>query len=620
MGPLSSQPLRRYAERAARLVARTYAAPLPMRLSIAGLAVTIAAAPRLAQSPALGQETAAAAGYLAVGVSGLLGGFIPGACAALGAVLATHLLSAPAAMASKVSSGLFLGNAAFLLGVEEAFHRMRLRACAAAPARAPVSEQLASVALATPGVVGAFYIAANGRVAYRYVSPKAKAVFGIDPDEICADAGVFFKRLDRDHLGHINEGLFRSARDLSMWVVEFPFDHPEKGPIWMEAQAAPLREASGLVVWHGYASDVTARKRVELSLAETAARLQATIDAAQDAVLTMDAEGRIQTINRAGVLMFGYSAEEIAGKSLEELLASDDRPRDGDGRAPARCEVRGRRVSGELFPAEMTVSETLFEDRSLLVAFIKDLTERRKIEQQLEELHRSQLEAMGGMAAALAHEINQPLAAVSAYLRVAQRLLVKSADGGAQSLLDILEKAIAQTLRAGRIVTSLKDLVRGTEPDKTLLGVHEVIHEAAAIAREDCARAGVELELRCDAACDRVVADRSQLRQAIANLMQNATEAMQATQRRELTIVTRNADDHTIIVDVIDSGRGLPGPSDSRFFEPFRTTKPKGMGVGLPISRSIIEAHYGRIWATPNAEGGAVFSFSLPLQSSDVDA
>lgn len=616
MGPLSSQPLRRCAEGAGRLVARTYAAPLPLRLSIAGLAVTMAAAPRLALSPALGQEAAAAASYLAVGVAGLLGGFIPGACAALGTVIATHLLSAPSAMASKISSALFLGNAALLLALEEAFHRMRLRICAAPLA----SEQLASVALATPGVVGAFYVAPNGRVAFRYVSPKARTVFGLEPEDICADAGVFFKRLAPEHLDILNEGLFRSARDLSLWVVEFPFHHPEKGFVWMEAQAAPVREASGLTVWHGYVSDVTERKRVELSLAETAARLQATIDAAQDAVLTMNANLRIQTINRAGVLMFGYSAGEIAGKSIEELLASSEKAPDADGRAGERCEVQGRRGNGELFPAEMTVSETIFEGRSLLVAFIKDLTERRKIERQIEELHRSRLDAMGGMAAALAHEINQPLAANATYLRVAQRLLEKSPQAPDAALFEILEKATAQTLRAGRVVTSLKDLVRGGEPDKTLLHVHDVVREAAAGANEECQRAGVKVELKCEAACDKVVADRLQLRQALASLIRNATEAMQSTPRRELIVATANPGDDTIVIYVIDSGCGLPESSEAGFFEPFQTTKPKGMGVGLSISRSIVEAHYGRIWATPNAGGGAVFSFSLPLLDSDVDA
>ncbi|WP_424363620.1 PAS domain-containing sensor histidine kinase [Methylocystis parvus] len=581
--------------------------------------MAIAAAPRLALSPPLAQETADAAGYLAVGVTGLLGGFVPGACAALGTVLATHILSAPIVVASKASSALFLGNSALLLALEEAYHRLRPRVSAAPQSRAPASEQLASVALATPGVVGTFYVDPNGRVAYRYVSPKARTVFGLDPEDICADAGVFFKRLGREHLDALNEGLFRSARDLSMWVVEFPFDHPEKGPIWMEAQAAPVREDSGLVVWHGYASDVTARKRVELSLEETAARLQATIDAAQDAVLTMDADGRIQTVNRSGVLMFGRSADEIAGRRVEELLGADKEARNGDGRAGERREFQGRRRSGELFPAEMTISETLFENRSLRVAFIKDLTERRKIELQIEELHRSRLDAMGGMAAALAHEINQPLAANATYLRVAQRLLEKSGVAD-EALFDILEKATAQTLRAGRIVTSLKNLVCGGEPDKTLLGVHEVIHEAAAGAGGDCERAGVRIELKCEAASDRVVADRSQLRQAIANLIRNATEAMQSAQRRELIIATTNPGDDTIVVDVIDSGCGLPESSDAGCFEPFRTTKPKGLGVGLSISRSIIEAHYGRIWATPNAEGGAVFSFSLPLLASDVDA
>jgi two-component system sensor kinase FixL len=617
---LWSSPLQRCAKAAQRLLARSYAAPLPVRLSIAGATLTFAVALRFMSSSTLGPELVIGADYLAVGVAGLLGGAVPGACAALAIVLAAQLWPESASLGGQVAAAIFLANAALLLALEEAFHHVWRRLSAKAPGGAALSEDLASVALATPGVVATFFVTKNGQVAYRYVSPKATTVLGLDPDEICADAGVFFKRLSRDHVDAIYDRLFRSARDLSLCAVEFLFDHPEKGAIWMEAQAAPVRESSGLVVLHGYASDVTERKRVELSLAETAARLQATIDAAQDAVLLIDADRRIRTINRAGAAMFDYSEKDITGRRIDELLAPGKKGPNvhlGSGKS---CAVQGRRRSGKAFPAGMTISETDLKGQSLRLVFIRDLTEQREFERELGELRRNRLDAMGSMAAALAHEINQPLAANATYLRVAQRLLEKSPNAGDAALIEILEKAAAQTLRAGRIMASVKDLARGGEPDKTRLGVHDVIREAAAAEVEDCERAEVKIELRCEAACDEVVADRTQLRQAIGNLIRNSAESMQFTARKELVISTRNPDDRTILVDVIDSGRGLPESSGIGFFEPFTTTKARGMGVGLSISKSIIESHYGRIWATPNSAGGAVFSFSLPLQESDVDA
>jgi PAS domain S-box-containing protein len=482
-----------------------------------------------------------------------------------------------------------------------------------------LSAQLASVALATPGVIGSFYLGSDGRVAYRYVSPKATTVFGLDPAEICADSAVFFRRLRREDLEFINEGLFRSARELSLWVVEFRFDHPEKGLIWMEAQAAPVRDDDGMVVWFGYASDITARKCIELSLAESAERLQATIDAAQDAVLTMDAAGRIQSVNRAGSRMFGYSANEIVGLNVDLIVEPEpDEDRADEWSAirgiGERREVYGKHRDGRIFPAELTLSETKFNRAPLLVGFIKDLSAQREMEERVEELHRTRLDAMGGMAAALAHEINQPLAATAAYLKVARRLLEKSGEC-APEVLDVLDKATTQTLRAGRIVTTLRDLARRGEPDKTLVAIHDLIEEAYDALQADESQLGVEIRLDLTAGKDQALADRTQVRQVLDNLVRNALEAMQTVDRPELVFRTSNPDDSTIRVDVIDTGCGFQELAEDGCFEPFTTTKAKGMGVGLSISRSIIKAHYGRIWAASNPGGGAIFSFTLPLQN-----
>lgn len=487
--------------------------------------------------------------------------------------------------------------------------------------RAQIAEQLASVAATAPGVIFSFYLDSGGHVAYRYISPKAKEVFGVPAQDICADAAIFYKRVHTDDHASLNAALRESAHSLSHWDVDFRFDHPEKGAIWLEAQAAPVREPDGELVWHGYLSDVTDRKQSEISLAETAARLQATIDGARDAIITMDEEGHIQSVNAAGLSMFGYSASEVTGRDIEALVTDPAHAFEVNATGSMIAldktwDVEGRRGNGQVFPAELSLSEAKYQRRRLLIVFVKDLSEQRRIQQRVARLHRDRMDAMGGMAATLAHEVNQPLAATASYLKVARRLLEKAGRDEDVNILQVIDKAAAQTLRAGRIVNSLRQLVTRGEPDKTLVSLHDLIRGARDSMLNEGAQSNIEVRLEFNAKDDEVIADGTQIRQVVVNLMRNSVEAMQETGERELIVSTFNPDDATISVEVADRGGGLDENAEADFFEPFATTKAKGMGVGLSISRSIVEAHYGRIWARPNPGGGAVFSFTLPLENT----
>ncbi|PPD43361.1 MAG: hypothetical protein CTY15_10020 [Methylocystis sp.] len=497
--------------------------------------------------------------------------------------------------------------------------------CTAATA-APVSmsAELANVALATPGVLGSFFLGPEGRVTYRYVSPRSELVFGIEAQAICADAGVFFKRLHPGDLDALNARLFESARAMTPYIVEFRFNHPDKGLIWLEAQAAPLADAATGILWYGYASDITARKRSELALAETAAQLQATIDGAQDAILTTDAMGRIKSVNRAGAAMFGYEADAMIGLTIDSLVDSAGLPVFAGATATAGSsgedgeDARGIRRDKVSFPVEITLTEAKLDHIRLNVVFIKNLSRQRMMESRVEDLLRNRLDAMGAMTATLAHEVNQPLAATATYLKVARRMLEKVLQSNHQDVLDVLDKAAAQIMRAGRIVTSFRGLVQREEPDKTLISMHALIAEVYDAFRREEIASGVYLGFAYRASRDQVIADGGQLRRVLANIIRNALEAMRNTEIRELLISTSNPDDETIRVDVSDTGRGI-GVLEDKCFEPFTTTKEKGMGMGLSMSRSIIEAHYGRIWAKPNANGGTAFSFTLPLNDLGVE-
>ncbi len=496
--------------------------------------------------------------------------------------------------------------------------------------RARLNEQFTSVAAAAPGVIFSYRQSADGRGSYPYLSPNVKNLLGFDGKDIETDPRPLHRRVHGEDRAALGASLAESGLRMTLWQGRFRYDHPQKGWIWLEAQATPLRASDGGVVWHGYAQDVTERKRSEEALARSEARLRATIDGARDAIITLDDAGVIQAINSAGATMFGYRRYELIGQKMSALTPGEERLHDGyiwgyarggDAKIIGRGrEAQGRRKDGALFPVELSVTEARYDHQErLFVAYVRDLSEQRRIEARLEKLHVDRLALMGGMAAAIAHEINQPLAATAAYLRAARRLLDKPREERAASVSETVEKAADQIMRAGRIVANLRSFVGRGEPDKTLVSLRRLIEEAVELVAPAARRAGVHVSFACRADNDGVLADGLQIKQVLVNLLRNAVEAMQGCERRELSISTDACADGTLRVNVADTGPGLDAVSQEELFEPFMTTKAQGMGVGLSISRSIIEEHYGRIWAEPNTGGGAVFSFTLPLARVGAD-
>jgi PAS domain S-box-containing protein len=264
-----------------------------------------------------------------------------------------------------------------------------------------------------------------------------------------------------------------------------------------------------------------------------------------------------------------------------------------------------------------------------------DVTEKREAAARLRQLqselvHVSRLSAAGEMTSALAHELNQPLTAVASALRAAQRLL-RAAPGTEAEVpnlaLEALERAIGQALRAGQIVRRLREFVAKGETDRQPESLPGLIEEASTLALGGNKGDGVRLALHLDNRLPPVLVDRVQIQQVMLNLIRNAAEAMAdggtrggRVPRRELAIVAvpRGADE--VEVAVADTGPGLAPEVAGRLFEPFVSTKPEGMGVGLSICRTIVEAHGGRLWAESNPGGGTVFRFTLPAALPDDEA
>lgn len=391
----------------------------------------------------------------------------------------------------------------------------------------------------------------------------------------------------------------------------------------------PLRDETGRL--RGYAKmlrDVSERRRVEQESIASQARLRATVEGAVDAIITIDQSGVMLSLNSAALRLFGYELGDSIGRNVKMLLPEPFRSgHDGyladylrTGEATiigTGREVVGQRKDGSTVPLELTISEASYDGNRLLIAYLRDLTERRKTETHMQKLRADRLDLMAQMAAGVAHEINQPLSAIATYLSTARRLLRRQPGESAETVEGILDSAVAQVMRAAQIIGHLRGFVASAEPDKTLQSLHELIRHACSVTDGNAKNSNVEVTLDLAAACDSVIIDKVQIRQVLVNLKRNAIEAMQGSAKRELVISTRLVEGGMIRTDIADTGAGLSDDM-SLLFEPFITTKTHGLGVGLSVSHSIVEAHYGNLWAESNPGGGAILSFTLPLADEHI--
>ena len=387
-------------------------------------------------------------------------------------------------------------------------------------------------------------------------------------------------------------------------------------------------------VFVGIIRDITERKRAEAALREREARLRAIFDTLTDAVVIIDEQGLIEQFSPAAQRLFGYSPEEVVGRNVAMLMPSPYRERHDDYLAHYRDTgekriigigrvVVAQRKDRTTFPIELAVGEMRVDERRSFIGFIRDVTERQGTERRLQELqsellHSSRLSTMGQMASALAHELNQPLTAVINYAQASRRLL--GAGAGADKLVPIIDKAVGQANRAGQIIRRLRDFLEKGETDRRLDNIDKVVEEAIALALVGVKDIGVKVRIEIAADLPRAMMDKIQIQQVVLNLVRNAIEAMEHSERRELAIITVLNDDREVETAVIDSGPGLASEVAAQLFQPFVSTKPKGMGLGLSICRTIIEAHGGRLSATAQPEGGTAFRFTLPPAETDDDA
>ena len=361
-------------------------------------------------------------------------------------------------------------------------------------------------------------------------------------------------------------------------------------------------------------------------LTEREAHLRSILDTVPDAMIVIDREGRMRSFSAAAERQFGWTAAETMGQNVSMLmpepyrsahdgylaryLKTGERRVIGVGRV-----VVGERKDGSTFPMELSVGEMKDVAHTYFIGFVRDLTDRENTERRLQDLqselvHTSRLTAMGEMASALAHELNQPLSAIANYMKGAEHLL-NATPQDREKIKRGLRSGAEQAIRAGDIIRKLRDFVAKREVERRVENLPQLLEEACALAMIGARERGVHLRFKIAKGADLVLADKTQVQQVVLNLVRNAIEAMEDMPRRDLLVSATVAPDNMRQVSVADTGSGVAPEQVEQLFKPFHTTKIQGMGVGLSISRTIIEAHGGRIWAEPNPGGGTIFHFTM---------
>src|SRR4030095_3934681 len=280
--------------------------------------------------------------------------------------------------------------------------------------------------------------------------------------------------------------------------------------------------------------------------------------------------------------------------------------------------VVGRRKDGSTFPIELAVGEALAKAQHIFTGVLRDISDRKETERRLHELqadliHVSRLSAMGELASALAHELNQPLTAISNYLLAAQQLIELGPEH-AQRTSEIIGKSVDQAMRAGQRSAQLRSFIQKREVERAPAEIEKVVDEASALAFIGLKEKGIRVSIEREGTLPEVPIDRIQIQQVLINLIRNAVDAMEGQNRRELTIRI-SADEGEVRISIIDTGSGIPRDMEEKLFRAFTTSKATGMGVGLSISLSIVEAHNGRLWFEANPSGGTIFHMPPPLSA-----
>lgn len=412
-------------------------------------------------------------------------------------------------------------------------------------------------------------------------------------------------------------------------TIECLIRHVDGEYKWVLVRAVPLLDANENVQeWVGTLTDIHEQKANEERLRRSRAHLRSILETVPDAMIVATETGIIESFSATAVQMFGYQPDEVIGTNVKFLMPPPYREQH-DGylmryRQTGMRKVIGfgrlvvaQRKDGSTFPIDLQVGEMQSGGQRHFTAFIRDLTERERTETRMQELqseliHMSRLTALGQMGSTLAHEINQPLTAITSYLKGSCLLLDRMDGQNIAVLREAINEAAEEALRAGQVIQHLREFVARGESERLIENLQRLIEEASALALVGAKERNIKVEFDFSLQPLMVFVNRIQIQQVILNLVRNAIEAMQGVEHRDLVIKTELIHDGSLVdVSVSDTGPGIAPDVLDKLFTPFTTSKQSGMGVGLSISRTIIESHGGRIWADATPSKGTTFHFTL---------
>jgi two-component system, LuxR family, sensor kinase FixL len=407
---------------------------------------------------------------------------------------------------------------------------------------------------------------------------------------------------------------------------------------FMECRMALLNNLDGQIAGVVMtARDVSSHAEDHQAVADGEALIHAILDTVPDALVVIDERGSITSFSAAAEKLFGYTEADVLGQNVSMLMPSPHKEAHdgyllrylqtgekriiGIGRT-----VEGLRKDGSIFPMELSVGEARAGDHRAFTGFVRDLTERVETEAQLnrvqsELIHASRLSAVGTLASALAHELNQPLTAVANYVSAGRDMLADETPESRASIREALDEAASEAVRAGQIVRRLRDFVSKGEIETRILSLSKLINDATTLGLVGAREKSVEWWIDIDPDAGDVLADRVQIQQVMVNLMRNAIEAMEDAPTKQLTIRARQRSAEQVEISVADTGTGIAPELLDTLFHPFTSNKTQGMGLGLSICRTIIEAHGGRLSVEAASDCGTIFKFTLmraPQEKDDV--
>ena len=354
-----------------------------------------------------------------------------------------------------------------------------------------------------------------------------------------------------------------------------------------------------------------------------------------DAMVVIDQLGHILSFSAAAEKMFGYVEHEVVGENVSILMPSPDRERHDQYLANYRRTgtrkiigigrvTTARRRDGNTFPIELSVGEASLDGKRIFTGFIHDITQRQQTEMRLQDLqaelaHVGRVSEMASLASSLAHELNQPLTAIANYCEAARDMMAGTVTEEIAGLIcEAMDEAAKEAIRAGQIIGRLRQFMSHGDTERRPESLVRLITEANALALVGSREHGIDVQIQLDRDAGDVFVDRVQIQQVLTNLIRNAIDAMIGSPTRTLIVKAEATPAGQVTISVEDTGSGIAENVADQLFHPFVSSKQSGMGIGLSICRTIIEAHSGRIWCDPRPGGGTIFHFTVPTVGGDV--